>query len=333
MMIISKTPLRISFVGGGTDLPSFYKNNGFGSVLSTSINSYLYVSIKKQNNFFEEKYRLNYSETELVKKLSDIKNPIIKECIKFMNIKDRLYISTIADVPSHSGLGSSSSFTVGLLKALYQFKGKAINSNRLAKESGIIEINKLRQSLGKQDHYAATYGGLNIFIFNKNENVKIQKINISKKNLKKFNSSILMFWTGIMRPSETILSNQDKRNENFDNIKHLIEMRSQVPKLKLLLESKVISLNKIGKLITEGWELKKKLSKLITNKKIDKAFEEVLSQGAYGGKLLGAGGGGFLMFIVEPRQKNKIIKKVESMGFKNYDFSFDTQGSIVREVY
>ncbi len=332
-MIISQTPLRISFVGGGTDLPSFYRNNNYGAVLSTSISSYLYVSIKKQNALFEEKFRLNYSETELVKKISEIKNPIIRECIRHTKIKDRLYISTIADVPSHTGLGSSSSFTVGLLKALYKFKGQTIDSANLAKEASMIEINKLKQSLGKQDHYAATYGGLNMFIFNDNEKVNIQKIKISKKNLKKFYSSILMFWTGITRSSEIILTNQNRKNNNPDNIKRLIQMRNQVPELKVLLESKNFSLEKIGRLISQGWNFKKGLSKLITNQKLDNVFGEVISMGAYGGKLLGAGGGGFLMFIAEPSKKTAIINKVESMGFKYYNFDFDSKGSNVREVY
>ncbi len=328
-MIISKTPLRISLVGGGTDLPSFYKYNNYGLVLSSSINSYLYVTVKEQNTFFEQ-YRLNYSETEIVNSTSEIKNPIIKECIEYMNIKERLYIGTIADVPSQTGLGSSSSFTVGLLNALYRFCNKKINQENLAREAANIEITRLNQSLGKQDHYAAVYGGLNIFKFENNEKVSIKKINIKKENIKKIFSSILMFWTGITRSSEKILNNQKENNKVNNSI--LIEMRDQVEQLGALLENQEISLKEIGNLINNGWELKKKLSPLITNEKIDSVYKEAISSGAYGGKILGAGGGGFMMFVVEPCYKKEFISKIENMGFQYYNFGPDFEGAKVFEI-
>jgi D-glycero-alpha-D-manno-heptose-7-phosphate kinase len=328
-MIISKTPLRISFVGGGTDLPSFYKYNDYGSVLSTTINSYLYVTVKEQNSLFE-KYRLNYSETELVNNISEIRNSIIRECIEYMNIKERLYISTIADAPSHTGLGSSSSFTVGLLCALYKFCNKKMNLKTLAKEAAHIEITRLNQSLGKQDHYAAVYGGLNIFKFDKNENVSIQRLNIKKENLNTFYSSILMFWTGMTRSSEKILNNQQQNNKV--NNSFLLEMREQVDHLGKLLESKKISLKDIGKLISNGWDFKKRLSPLISNEKIDNVYKEAINSGAYGGKILGAGGGGFLMLIVEPSSKKEILSKIESMGFKYYNFNFNFDGTRVLKI-
>ena len=329
-MIITKTPLRISFVGGGTDLPSFYKYNDYGSVLSTTIDSYLYVTVKEQNSLFEEQYRLNYSETELVNSVYEIRNPIIRECIEYMNIKERLYISTIADAPSHTGLGSSSSFTVGLLCALYKFCNKKINLKNLAKEAAHIEITRLNQSLGKQDHYAAVYGGLNIFKFDKNDNVSIQKLNIKKENIDKLSSSIIMFWTGMTRSSEIILDHQQKNNQL--NYSLLLKMREQVDHLGKLLESKEISLKDIGKLISNGWELKKKLSSLITNEKIDNVYKEAINSGAYGGKILGAGAGGFLMLIVEASYKHEIISKVESMGFKYYNFRFGFDGTKVLDI-
>jgi len=328
-MFISKTPLRISFVGGGTDIPSFYKYNNYGLVLSSSINSYLYVTVKEQNTLFE-KYRLNYSETEIVNSTTEIKNPIIKECIEYLNIKERLYISTIADFPSQTGLGSSSSFTVGLLNALYRFCSKKINREDLAKEAANIEITRLNQSLGKQDHYAAVYGGLNIFKFEKNEKVSIKKINIKKENINKLFSSIIIFWTGITRSSEKILNNQKKNNKVNNSI--LLEMRDQVDHLGTLLENKEISLKEIGNLINNGWELKKRLSPLITNEKIDSVYKEAISSGAYGGKILGAGGGGFMMFVVEPCYKKKFISKVENMGFQYYNFEPDFEGTKVLKI-
>ena len=329
-MIISKTPLRISFVGGGTDLPSFYKYNNYGSVLSTSINSYLYVTVKEQNNLFEEQYRLNYSITELVNNTNEIRNPIIRECINYMSIKERLYISTIADAPSESGLGSSSSFTVGLLHALYKFCGKQIDLENLAKDATNIEITRLKQSLGKQDHYAAVFGGFNIFKFEKNENVLIKKLNIKKENLNKLYSSILMFWTGITRSSEKILNNQQQNNKVNNSL--LLEMREQVDYLGNLLESKEVFLKDIGQLISDGWDLKKRLSPLISNEKIDNVYNQAINAGAYGGKILGAGGGGFLMLIVEPSSKKEIISMVESMGFKYYNFGFDFDGTRVLRI-
>ena len=183
-MIISKTPLRISFAGGGTDLRSYYENNKFGAVLNTSINSYIYVTIKKQTSLFQEKYRLNYSETELVNDLEQINNPIIRECIRFLEINDQLYISTIADAPASTGLGSSSTFCVGLLNTLYKFKGEVVSPGRLAEEAAYIECDILKRPMGKQDHYAAGFGGLNYIRFNDDESTNVKSINLSKKNKK-----------------------------------------------------------------------------------------------------------------------------------------------------
>ena len=330
-MIISKTPLRVSFLGGGTDLPSFYTNNDYGSVISSCIDSFLYVTIKKQNEIFEEKYRLNYSETELVSNLEDIKHPIIRESIKFLEIKEPLYISTIADVPSHTGLGSSSSFTVGLLNALMSFCKKEIESYELAEVAADIEINKLKQALGKQDHYAAAFGGMHSYNFNSDETVNVNKLNISEENSQILSSSLLMFWTDMSRSSQTILNDQDKKN--IQNSKILLNMREQVNVFKNLVESQIIDLKSIGELIGEGWEYKKKLSSLITNELINDVYQSALKKGAYGGKVLGAGGGGFLMLVVKPELKNIIIKNVESMGFKYYNFNFESKGTEVTNIY
>jgi len=212
-MIISKTPLRISFAGGGTDLRSYYKHNNYGAVLSTSIDSYIYVSVKKQTSLFNEKYRLNYSETELVRNLDEIKNPIIRECIRFLNINDSLYISTIGDVPASTGLGSSSTFCVGLLNALYKFKGEVASAGRLAEEAAHIECDILKRPMGKQDHYAAAYGGINYIRFYDNETVTIRPMNISQNNLKNFSESIVVFWTGLTRASESVLKDFNKNKK------------------------------------------------------------------------------------------------------------------------
>ena len=211
-MIISKTPLRISFFGGGTDLPSFYESTNYGSVLSVSIDSYIYVTIKKHSELFVEKYRLQYSETELGNNLSDIKNPIIRECLRHLNVTDNIYISTIADAPGASGLGSSSSFCVGLLQALYKYKGEDVSAGKLAKEAAYIEIDLLKRPMGKQDAYAAAFGGLNYFRFNNDQTVTIKPMVLPDENKKIIFDHMLSFWTGVARPSESILEEQNNNH-------------------------------------------------------------------------------------------------------------------------
>jgi D-glycero-alpha-D-manno-heptose-7-phosphate kinase len=329
-MIISKTPLRISFLGGGTDLRSYYKSNNYGAVLSTSINSYIYVTIKKQTPLFIEKYRLNYSETELVDNLEKIKNPIIRESIRFLNIDDQLYISTIADAPASAGLGSSSTFCVGLLNALYKFKGENISSGRLAEEAAYIECDVLKRPMGKQDHYASAYGGLNYIRFYDNESVTVRPINMSGANIKLLSDSILMFWTGLTRPSELVLKEQDKKNKTNSAI--LDKMKVQALELSDLLSENNISPLKIGKMLHKGWLLKKTLASKISNKKIDDWYQCALNNGAYGGKISGAGGGGFFTLIINSNKRTKLIKEMEKVGLKLYQFGHDSSGTIVTEI-
>ena len=183
-MIITRTPLRISFAGGGTDIPSFYKKNSYGSILSCAINKYIYVSVKKHSKLYPEKIRLNYSETEQVQSVDKIKNPIIKACLEYLELDDNLYISTVADAPGSSGLGSSSTFCVGLLNALYAYKGKTVNRNKLAEVAANIEIEILKRPIGKQDHYAAAFGSINFFKFYANENISIMPVDENSQNIK-----------------------------------------------------------------------------------------------------------------------------------------------------
>ena len=194
-MIISRTPLRISFAGGGTDIPSFYKKNSYGCVLSSAINKYIYVSVKKHSKLYSEKIRLNYSETETVNDVEKIKNPIIRTCLKFLEIDDNIYISTVADAPGSSGLGSSSTFCVGLLNALYAYKGQKVNSNRLAKEAAKIEMEILKRPIGKQDHYAAAFGSINFFKFNSDDSVSIKPVDETSRYTKMIFESLITFYT------------------------------------------------------------------------------------------------------------------------------------------
>lgn len=329
-MIISKTPLRISFAGGGTDLRSYYKNNKYGAVLNTSIDSYLYVTVKKQTRLFHGEYRLNYSETELVTDLDKIKNPIIRECIRFLEINEKLYISTIADAPASTGLGSSSTFCVGLLNALYKFKKENVSVGRLAEEAAYIECDILKRPMGKQDHYAAAYGGINYIRFYDDETVTIRPINMTEKNLKIFSDSIAMFWCGITRPSESVLKEQNQKNKY--NVNVLNKMKEQALNLSNLLTDNDLSIEDIGKMMNKGWELKKTLASNISNQVIDNWYSKAIMHGAYGGKISGAGGGGFLTLIVEPNKQNTLVKKLEKEGLEKYQFGLDSTGTVVYEI-
>lgn len=329
-MIISKTPLRISFAGGGTDLRSYYKYNKYGAVLSTSIDSYIYVSVKKQTSLFHEKYRLNYSETEMADNINDIKNPIIRECIRYLGIDDRLYISTIADTPAFTGLGSSSTFCVGLLNALYKFKGEVVSAGRLAEEAAHIECDILKRPMGKQDHYAAAYGGINYIRFYDDETVTIRPLNMSSKNLKNFSDSITMFWTGMTRPSESVLKEQDKNSKSNEDV--LKKMKDQALELSKILSEPEFTIKSIGDLLNKGWDYKKTLASKITNQSINTWYTKALKHGALGGKISGAGGGGFLTLITEPSKHGELVNELEKLGLKEYRFELDSGGTNVNEI-
>jgi len=329
-MIISKTPLRISFAGGGTDLRSYYKFNKYGAVLSTSIDSYIYVTIKKQTPLFKEKYRLNYSETELVNNVNEIKNPIIRECLNFLEIDEQLYISTIADAPASTGLGSSSTFCVGLLNALYKFKGEIVSAGRLAEEAAYIECDILKRPMGKQDHYVAAYGGINYFRFYDDESVTIRPLNISSKNLGIFSDSLVMFWTGMTRASETILKEQDENNRVNKDVLH--KMKNQALEFSEILNASNLKMDALANLLNQGWEYKKTLASNVSNQKINDWYTMALKCGALGGKISGAGGGGFLTFIAEPNRHNELIVELENLGLKRYVFRIKSAGTIVSEI-
>lgn len=325
-MIITRTPLRISFAGGGTDLPSFYRFNEFGAVLSASINSYIYVTVKKHAPFFNERFRLNYSETELLDNIESIKNPIIRECLKFLELEDRIYISTIADVAASTGLGSSSSFCVGLLNALYKYKGEIVSPGRLAEEAARIEIDILKRPIGKQDHYAAAFGGLNLIRFNSDESVTIRPIITKSETIKNMFNCMVSFWTGISRPSESILEEQD--NNNSRNVEILLSMREQAYRLMNLIYNNNLSIDEFGKIMHEGWLMKRKLASKVSNPTIDNFYMIARENGAIGGKISGAGGGGFLNFIAHATNHEKIKEALKTAGLMFCKFDLDSTGTI-----
>jgi D-glycero-alpha-D-manno-heptose-7-phosphate kinase len=321
-MIISRSPLRISLGGGGTDIPSFYqKHDGF--VMAAAINKYVYTSIIEPyaNGFF-----LKYSSLEKVKNINKIKHPIIREVLlKYkLNLK-RIEITTLADIPSGTGLGSSGSFTNSLIKALYAFNNRSINTEKLSEESCDIEINRLKNPVGKQDQYISAYGGIKNFVFKKNNKVIVSNTKISRDTFFELEDNLLLFFTGFTRSSSTILKKQD-----VDSKKNVHEMIENLKKIKKMgLEAKKLiennDLKKYGELMNYHWKKKIERSKNITNKKINYIYEEALKSGAIGGKLVGAGGGGFLMFYAH--DKTALRKKMLNLKVEELIFKFDTEGT------
>ena len=318
-IIISRTPLRVSFVGGGTDMPYFYKQYG-GATISCAINRYVYVTVRFHNNY-QEKYRLNYSKTENTNSLNKIKNLRIKNVIKMLKIKKPLYINTFADIPANSGLGSSSSFTVGLIKALSKLNNKNFSEKQIAEMAFKIESVITHNSVGKQDHYIAAFGGLNYIKYNKKQ-IKISPIDINKKKLNLFFNKMILIWTGQNRSARAVLN--DQKNNIKKNIYYLKKMNKHTMEFKKEILNKKLDIKKLFKIISQTWEIKKKLSNLITNKNIEKLFTKIQKNGAQIGKLLGAGNGGFILIHVNSKVKKKLISNLAKK--KYFDFNLDENG-------
>jgi len=318
-MIISKTPLRISFAGGGSDLEDYWEVSP-GRVISTTIDKYIYVVVKGR---FDKDIYLNYSKKEIITSVDQIEHDLIRESMIKTGVEEGVEITTLADIPSEgSGLGSSSTVTVGLLNALYAYKGIQVTAERLAKEACEIEIEILRKPIGKQDQYAAAYGGINIFTFNTNGSVEREKILLSNDRTRKFGSSLQLFYTGINRTSSSILNNQKKHT--VKNKVVLNNMVTLVDEIKNILESQNSYL-KIGELLDNNWQQKKKLSKKISSSSIDQMYTTAVSNGAIGGKVSGAGGGGFLLLLV-PRQNQNNVRDSLS-DYREFPFMLEPDGS------
>ncbi|EJZ69855.1 GHMP family kinase ATP-binding protein [Lachnoanaerobaculum sp. OBRC5-5] len=319
-MIITKTPFRVSFCGGGSDMANFYEKYG-GCVLSTSINKYCYISIHPYFN--ENQTLLKYSENELVDEISQIKHKIFRQVLGDMNVHG-VEITSTADIPGGTGLGSSSTFTVGLLNTLNCYNGKFVSKNKLAALACEVEIERLGNPIGKQDQYGAALGGLNFIKFNQDGSVSHEPIMMEGKTYKKLQKNLLMFYTGTTRSANTILAEQTKNITSEDKAKNLLKMCGLAKDMKSALESNDIS--SFGKILDEGWQLKKELASGIANPAIDEAYEIAMKNGALGGKLLGAGGGGFLLFYCEEEKQEQLKKAI---GLKELDFSFERDGTSV----
>lgn len=320
-MIITRTPLRISFTGGGTDLPAFYKN-GYGAVVSTSIDKYIYITVNKR---FDDSIRVSYSQTEIVNHVDELKHDIARECLRMVGIPGGIEITSIADIPSGTGLGSSSSFAVGLLNALYTYVGERLSAGELAKRACQIEINVLGHPIGKQDQYAAAYGGVNYFTFERSGDVQREKILVSDNDLRNMNRKLMMFYTGIRRSADGILSRQSQETKNKMEV--LMFMRDQANRMRDGLVQKGFTPD-FAKMLDEAWQKKKSITSGISNPEIDELYQKAISAGAAGGKLLGAGGGGFiLLYCDEPYQP--AVR--EALGLRELDFEISLNGS--RVVY
>lgn len=317
-MIISKTPLRISFAGGGSDIFSFYKKYA-GAVVSVTIDKYIYITV---NEKFDDDIRISYSKTENVKKVCQIKHNIVREALKKAQINGGIEITSIADIPSRgTGLGSSSSFTVGLMNVLHAYKKEFSTPKTLAQEACDIEINILKEPIGKQDQYAAAYGGLNFIQFNRDGSVNIEPIICSKTTRQNLEKNLLVFYTGISRSASNILTQQ--KSNITKKIKNMGKMVQLAYELKNNMQKN--DLDSFGRILHENWLLKKEMTNNISTPLIDKWYDIGRQNGALGGKILGAGGGGFLMFYA-PLKKHQQIKKALPM-LKTFNCKFDYQGS------
>ncbi|MGH3666184.1 MAG: GHMP kinase [Egibacteraceae bacterium] len=302
-MIITRTPLRVSFAGGGTDLEAFYRHEP-GAVLSTAIDRYVYVTVKEHSELFFEPIRVNYSKSEQVDRIDEIQNNIVRECLRLLDIDPPIYISTVGDVPASTGLGGSSAFAVGLLNALHTYRGERVSAGQLADEACHIEIDVLGEPIGKQDQYAAAFGGLNLFSFKPSGGVTVEHQRLGRGALGELFNSLLMFWTGHQRDASGVLAEQRDRADS--EMQRLSQMRDQAYLLSELLAVDVFDVDKFGRLLDEAWRLKRGLASKISTSQIDVWYAKALEAGAEGGKLCGAGGGGFLLFVAPPARHDAV---------------------------
>jgi len=333
-LIVTRTPLRVSFAGGGTDLSAFYEIEP-GAVVSTAISQYVYVTVKRHSELYLNRpdgpggtagsVRICYSKSEEVATVDEIENDIARECLQFLEIEPPIYVSTVGDVPASTGLGGSSAFAVGLLNALHALRGERVTPGQLAEEASHVEIERIGQPIGKQDQYAAAFGGMNVFCFFGDGGVTTQHVNLSAAGGARLFDNILMFWTGHQRAASDVLTEQ-KRNTpaEFDRLRR---MRDQVWDIKALFHDGTVDLHSLGKILDEGWRLKRGLATGVSTAEIDGVYDRALDAGALGGKLCGAGGGGLLLFIVPPDRRDSVRAAVAPLA--ELDVSYEVHGSQV----
>jgi D-glycero-alpha-D-manno-heptose-7-phosphate kinase len=316
-LVVTATPLRVSFAGGGTDLPEFYRSD-YGAVLSTTVDKFVYVTVKRHGALFSENYRLNYFASEHVLRLDEIENAIIRECLRLVPVEPPLYISTVADIPASSGLGSSSSFAVGLIAALHAMRGERAPPIRIYEEAAQVELEVLKRPMGKQDHAAATFGGLNYIRFRSDESISVEPLSLGPEEIDHLFRHLQFFWTGITRDSSEILSEQ-RKNTGDKLMPHLKSMRDQALELREVLRNG-LDMEAFGKVLDRGWQLKRALATNISNDQIDGWYKAATAAGAWGGKLMGAGGGGFLVFVTPPELHANVRAALRGLDALAIDF-------------
>jgi D-glycero-alpha-D-manno-heptose-7-phosphate kinase len=320
-MIISRTPFRISFFGGGTDYPEWYLKHG-GSVLATTIDKYCYINCRYLPPFFEHQYCIVYSKVEHVQSIDEIVHPAVREGLRFVDVKRGVEIHHDADIPARSGVGSSSAFTVGLLNGLYALKGQMVSKRRLAMESVHLEQNVLKETVGSQDQVLAAYGGLNHIVFHPSGEITVTPVTVGVDRIKELAGHLMLFYTGIRRTASTIaegfVSGIDDRRRQLRVMKDLVdEGLSVVTQDRDIIE--------FGELLHEGWQAKRALSDSISNSDVDSLYSEARSSGAVGGKLIGAGGGGFFLLFVPPSKQQSVRDRLNMLI--QVPFKFDFSGS------
>ena len=319
-MIITKTPFRMSFFGGGTDYPDYYREYG-GSVLSTTFDKYCYVTVRHLPRFFDYTSQVSYAKIERVKSVDEIEHPAVREAMKYLDMHE-LQISYDADLPARSGLGTSSSFAVGLLNAFHALKGQYTDKMKLAKEAIYLERELCREDGGIQDQVAVAFGGLNRIDFN-SDTISVQPVVISKERKQKLNDNLMLFFTGFARFSKEIAKEQ--KAELHNRLAELGKIKSLVDDAEEILRTKSISLDEFGRLLDYTWKLKRGITKSISNDALDDIYACAMKNGALGGKLLGAGGGGFFVFYVEKERQKNLREALNELLY--IPFSFENEGS------
>lgn len=320
-MIIAKAPLRLEFAGGSTDIKSFYENEQ-GSILSATINKYMYLAVHK---YFYNKVLLKYSETELVDSIEHIKHPLFRECLRLLNLTKGVEVTVIGDIPSGTGIGTSSSFTVALLHALHAYKGEHVSPERLAQEACHIEITAAKSPIGKQDQYMAAYGGINYISFNPDETVKVQPIICKPETIKELNKNLLLFYTGTQRSTNNLLAEQMKNIK--EKMLHLRKMKVLSEKARDALINN--DLEAFASAFHEDWSEKKVMNPAISNSMIESCFEKAFQAGAKARRLVGAGAGGFILLYCDREKQDRVRMALHDL--KEINFEIDPQGS--RIVY
>ncbi|MCX5796748.1 MAG: GHMP kinase [Elusimicrobia bacterium] len=316
-MIISRTPFRISLAGGGTDLAEYYKRSP-GAVVSTAIDKYMYITV---NRYFDDSIILKYRRTELVESVADIRHPILRECLRKVGISKGIEITSMADVVGGTGLGSSSSFTVGLLHALHAWKGEFVTAEQLAAEACEVEIRRLREPIGKQDQYIAAYGGFKYLEFMCDGAVRVDPLICAPKTWAKLSQRLLLLYTGVTRKAGPILRRARARFRSQDAVLKRMRRIAELARQELQLGN----VDSLGELLHEGWVLKRGLAKGVSNDSIDQAYERARGAGAAGGKILGAGGGGFLLLFCVPAKRERVRRALS--GWREIPFRFEPEGS------